>query len=47
MKYVALFVIVVATTIACKQPVKGKDGKVYKDAVEYNDYIINRQSLIM
>ena len=47
MKYVALLLIITATTIACKQPVKGKDGKVYKDAVEYNDYIINRQSAIM
>lgn len=47
MRYLTLLFIVVIVTTACKEPVKGKDGRVYKNAVDYNDYIISRQSLIM
>jgi hypothetical protein len=32
---------------ACNQPVKGRNGQVYKNAAEYNNYIIERQSVIM
>jgi uncharacterized FAD-dependent dehydrogenase len=37
----------VVTATACRQQVKWKNGIVYKNAVEYNDYIIGRQSLII
>ncbi len=30
-------------SFSCNGPVKGKNGVVYHSAVEYNDYIINRQ----
>jgi hypothetical protein len=33
--------------IACNPPVKGKNGQVYRNAAEYNNYIIERQSIIM
>jgi hypothetical protein len=47
MRFQVLLLIIITAVAACKEPVKGKDGKVYKNAVEYNDYIINRQSVIM
>ena len=34
-------------SFACNQPVKGKNGQVYKSAVQYNDYIIGRQSTLI
>jgi hypothetical protein len=33
--------------VACNEPVKGRDGQVYKSASEYNDYIVGRQTTIM
>ena len=33
--------------ISCNPPVKGKNGQVYRNAAEYNNYIIERQSTIM
>jgi hypothetical protein len=34
-------------SFACNQLVKGKNGQVYKSAVQYNDYIIGRQSTLI
>jgi len=31
----------------CTQPVRGKNGVVYRSASEYNDYIVSRQSTVM
>ena len=39
--------LVLAAFIACNQPVKGKNGVVYKSATEYNDYIVAYQTTIM
>ena len=43
------FLLIVITTIhfTCKQSVKGSNGVVYKSAVEYNNYIIERQKILI
>jgi len=46
MKYVLSLLIAASVFVACKQGVKGKDGKTYT-AVEYNDYIVNRQMIVL
>ena len=43
----AVFFILVLSIIACNQPVKGRNGVTYKSAVQYNDYIVGRQSKLM
>lgn len=40
-------VIIAAYVLACNQPVKGKNGQVYKSAVQYNDYVIGRQTILI
>ena len=47
MRYLLLAVVLVAGIAACKQNVKGKNGVVYKSAIEYNDYIANRQTSLV
>jgi hypothetical protein len=47
MKYLVLIIIFASGMAACQQPVKGRNGEVYKSAVQYNNYIVNRQSTIM
>ena len=47
MKYSALIGVLTCIVLACSQPIRGKNGKLYKNAVEYNDYIVNRQTIIM
>ena len=47
MRYLFFAVIVIECAIACNQPVRGKNGEVYKTSVQYNDYIINRQSILI
>lgn len=32
---------------ACTPPVKGKNGVTYKSAIEYNDYIVDKQSVVI
>jgi len=32
---------------ACNEPVKGRNGVVYKSASQYNDYIVSRQTSLM
>jgi hypothetical protein len=46
-KYLLFVIIISATLLACNQPVKGKNGQVYKSAVQYNDYIIGRQTTLI
>ncbi|HMK27176.1 MAG TPA: hypothetical protein VK483_14185 [Chitinophagaceae bacterium] len=43
----AIFFILVFSIIACNQPVKGRNGVTYKSAVQYNDYIVGRQTKLM
>lgn len=44
----SLLPIIVAFLIAaCGQSVKGKNGVTYKSAVQYNDYIVNRQTTLI
>jgi len=47
MRYFFLSALLVAGLMACKQSVKGKNGVTYKSASEYNDYIVNRQAILM
>jgi hypothetical protein len=46
MRYIFILILLAAVT-ACRQSVKGKNGVEFKSAVEYNDYIVNRQSSVM
>jgi hypothetical protein len=43
----AIIVTLIFGVIACNQPAKGKNGVSYKSAVEYNDYIVGRQTKLM
>jgi hypothetical protein len=47
MRYLLLSTILFLGFTACKQSVKGKNGVTYKSAIDYNDYIINRQTSLM
>jgi hypothetical protein len=47
MKYVSIIIVLVCCIISCNQPVKGRNGVTYKSAVQYNDYIVGRQSKLM
>ena len=48
MRYLLLSVMIVVGFAACKQSsVKGSNGVTYKSPVEYNDYIVNRQTDLM
>jgi hypothetical protein len=47
MRYYFLLIAIAGIFITCKQSVKGENGVVYKSAVEYNDYIISRQSTLI
>jgi predicted ribosome quality control (RQC) complex YloA/Tae2 family protein len=48
MRYLFLSAILFFSFAACKQtPVKGANGVTYKSPVEYNDYIVNRQTDLM
>ncbi len=44
MRYFLLSAVLVFGITACKQNVKGENGVIYKSAIEYNDYIANRQT---
>ena len=33
--------------LACSEPVIGKDGVIYKNPAQYNDYIVSRQTRLM
>jgi hypothetical protein len=46
MRYLFFAGIIASCLIACNQP-KGENGIVYKSAVQYNDYIISRQTSII
>ena len=47
MKYFLLALVVISSVTACNKPVKGRNGITYKNAVEYNDYIVSRQTKLM
>ena len=47
MKKIFFILILSAGFIACKQSVKGTNGVTYKNPVQYNDYIISRQTGLM
>ncbi len=47
MKRIFFFLVMAAGFIACKQSVKGTNGVTYKSPVQYNDYIVGRQTTLM
>lgn len=47
MRYVSVIIILVCSIISCNQPAKGRNGVSYKSAVQYNDYIVGRQTKLM
>jgi hypothetical protein len=47
MRCLFFVLIITAFLSACNQPVKGRNGQVYKSAVQYNDYIIGRQTTLI
>jgi hypothetical protein len=48
MRYPSIIIVIISFgMLACNQPAKGKNGVTYKSAVQYNDYIVGRQSKLM
>lgn len=47
MRYFLFSVVLVAGIAGCKEKIKGKNGVVYKSAIDYNDYIANRQTSLV
>ncbi|MBK8140918.1 MAG: hypothetical protein IPK57_07750 [Chitinophagaceae bacterium] len=47
LKRIALFFLFIAVFIACNNPVKGRNGVVFKNPADYNDYIISRQTILI
>jgi len=47
MKYFFLLIAIIAGVAACQQAAKGSNGVVYKSAVQYSDYIVGRQNIII
>lgn len=47
MRYLLLSVIFLFVFASCNKPVKGRNGVTYKNAVQYNDYIVSRQATLM
>lgn len=42
-----IFLILASGIVACDQPARGRNGVTYKSAVQYNDYIVNRQAKLI
>jgi hypothetical protein len=38
---------IAAFSSGCSRPAKGRNGEVYKNAVQYNDYLVSRQNRII
>jgi len=47
LKRIALLFLFIAVFIACNNPVKGRNGVVFKNPADYNDYIISRQTILI
>src|SRR5687767_7568825 len=47
MRRIFFLFILVIVIVACNPGVKGKNGVTYKSAVQYNDYIVNRQTILI
>ena len=47
MRYITSLLVLSLVIVSCSQPAKGPNGVVYKNAVDYNDYIIGRQTQII
>lgn len=47
MKKVVLILSITISFIACSSPEKGPNGVTYKTPIQYNDYIIGRQTILL
>ena len=47
MRRLLLPLIILLFAAACSQPVKGKNGVTFKSAVQYNDFIVSRQTTLI
>jgi hypothetical protein len=47
MKRFLLIAFISSIIISCNEPVKGRNGELYRSAAQYNDYIVSRQSKVM
>lgn len=47
MKNIFLILTMAVLFAACKETVKGTNGVIYKTPIEYNDYIVSRQTTLM
>ncbi|MCX6317881.1 MAG: hypothetical protein NTW29_11360 [Bacteroidetes bacterium] len=47
MKNIFILAIAVTCLLACKESPKGRNGVTYKTPVQYNDYIITRQNIVV
>jgi hypothetical protein len=47
MKKSLLIVFILSFISSCHEPVKGRNGELYRSASQYNDYIVSRQSKVM
>jgi hypothetical protein len=47
MKHLFFSLLFFICLVACKPPLKGKNGEVYKSAVDYNNYIISKQNILV
>ena len=47
MKNIFLMLTMAVLFAACKETVKGTNGVIYKTPIEYNDYIVSRQTTLM
>jgi len=45
--YFFLLIVLAAIFNSCARPVKGSNGVVYKTVVDYNNYIIDRQKILI
>jgi hypothetical protein len=47
MKRLLFIPFIISFFISCNEPVKGRNGELYRSASQYNDYIVSRQSKVM
>ena len=47
MRYASIIIVLVCSIFSCNQLVKGRNGVTYKSAIQYNDFIVSRQTKLM
>jgi len=44
---ITLLILFITAFVSCNQPVKGRNGVIFKSASQYNDFIVGRQTAVM